>query len=942
MAPAVLALTLILGTPGGDMAGPGEPSGFPTIGFENGRAETPGAKVLLGPGAVLRTTTVNTREAFSGEWYLEIDGVNHSTQYGLRVADVAVSPSARYELSFQYRMSESYSPHGFIVMVFQFDAAKKRVAAKYYYPVTRKAPTTWTEYRTEIETDPNARSILIYFRQQHVLPGTKLWLDEIGLRRGRPALFVQWEIDPRQALLSGTAKPSSDIAGQVAACHVLILRNGVVVKSASLDHGQERFRFELGDLTDDIPYYLAAVAVTRDGSLVTQKLSDVRLGRRRLRVSITGGPESELEVTDRDNLFYTYVKSRPWEGNQIGVLGPKDLPPRPWPPLELDPESGTVRTWNNTFLPLPGLAGMRLRFARPACELAREPIGLWMDGRPIAEQFQLAAVTASYAGPNSVVLASGGRRGGVCLDTQATIEFDGFLRWRLAIRATGGHSFRLNELALRLDFPKDYVRFYHTDQGLAHDPSYEMRKFHPIFWWGNFESGLCWCAERLLPSVAIQERPWLSLSPTAEGSRLSIRLVNGPVEVGSEPLVVEFGLLPTPCRPADPRLRNTRFRSGPDETLDVTGTGPHPAIPYVAFPLVNSAEEFRKRCMYPNRPNCDMLYYFGVSYAQETVPQVTYFKKQWFNTPRHSYSVTEPPYDQCTADYTTLKWDPSWIDLCLTRFDQFLDQTGIHGPYWDTSYPHIVEENGQCYCPVFAGREFHKRICVLVQRKFGEHGRAIAHVGRDTGLPYVAFSDFVLNGEHLRGQLFEKAHYLEFATLEELRATLCGPWGPAHMFLPQYRQQEKAADRRLMSQVGALTMVHDALPFVAHQDVLEKMMRRKYDFGDLSRAEWCPYWQPSPHLAGDNRAVIFSFYHREGDLFVVPWNTSPRPQRVTLKLSESFLRRFPEPRRANVYDPVDDRDTLVEAQSGRIDLDLAPYGTKLVSVLKTKNASPGR
>jgi len=124
--------------------------------------------------------------------------------------------------------------------------------------------------------------------------------------------------------------------------------------------------------------------------------------------------------------------------------------------------------------------------------------------------------------------------------------------------------------------------------------------------------------------------------------------------------------------------------------------------------------------------------------------------------------------------------------------------------------------------------------------------------------------------------------------------------------------------------------------------VLEKMMRRKYDFGDLSRAEWCPYWQPSAQLAGDNRAVIFSFYHRQGDLFVVPWHTSRQPQRVTLQLSESFLGKFPEPRRASVYDPVDDRDTLVEAQSGRIDLDLLPYGTKLVSVVKVKKASPGR
>jgi hypothetical protein len=45
---------------------------------------------------------------------------------------------------------------------------------------------------------------------------------------------------------------------------------------------------------------------------------------------------------------------------------------------------------------------------------------------------------------------------------------------------------------------------------------------------------------------------------------------------------------------------------------------------------------------------------------------------------------------------------------------------------------------------------------------------------------------------------------------------------------------------------------------------------------------------------------------------------------------------------ANVYDPVEDRDTLVEVQQRQIDLDLAPYGTKLVSILKATKAGPGR
>ena len=725
------------------LCGPGraeEQAGFPTLDFERGKAELPGLKVLLGPGAALRATTVNTAEAGSGEWYLEIDGVNHSTQYGLRVDNVPVAPNARYVLSFRYRMSEHYRPNAFILMVFQFDRQRHRVAAKYYYPAPRQVATKWTDYRTQIETGPKAEKILIFFRQEHVLPGTKLWLDDIGLKRGDPTLFVRWEIDPRQAVLSGEAIPSSDVAGQVSSCRAMILREETIVKSAKLAPGQQQFRFELRDLVDDVSYYLSAVALLNDGRVLGQRLSEVKLGRHRLRVRLPEGPETDLEVTDKDNLFYTYVKSRPWEGNRIGALGPQEMPPRPWSPVVADAKTGEVRTWNNRFLPSPDLGQMRIRFDRPAGELTSEPIRLAIDGRPISEQFQFTPARVLQAGPNTVVLQSTGSRDGVQVEARATIEFDGFLRYRLAIRPAAGRPYRLGDLSLRLPFAKDYVRFYCTERGLKHEPSYATRRFFPSLWFGNFETGVCWCAERLVPSVREQEREWLSLKSEPEGSTLRIQLVNKPVEVRGEPLVVEFGLLPTPCRPFDPRMRN----------------------------------------------------------------------------------------------------------------------------------------------------------------------------------------------EHFRSELHENTHYLEFATLEELRATLAAPWGPAHMFLPQYWQREKAADRRLMGQVGALAMVHDALPFVAHQEVLEKMMRRKYDFGDLSRAEWWPYWQANPYLAADNSAVVVSSYHRDGELFVIPWNISHRPQRLVLGLTE----RFPGPHQIKVYDPVEDRDAVGEVRDGRFELELAPYCTKLVTVRK--------
>ncbi len=920
----------------------GKPDGFPVIDFEHGRIDAlPGVTARLGEGGALKTTTVNTGEAHSGEWCVEIDGVNQSTQYGLHLSEIAVRPNARYDLSFYYRMSESFRPDAFMVLVFEYAGDPRTtmpIHNQRFFPAHSKTAQTWTAYHAEFMTDARATSIVILFRQEHVLPGGKLWLDDIQLRRGAPALLASWEIDPATAILSGSVRPSSDVADRVTRLWVMLLKDGAVARCLTLAPGRESFQFPLGGLTDNVPYYLTMLAQLKDSGLVTQRLSEVGAGHHRYRVQVPDGPQANLEVTEKDNLFYTFIKSRPWEGNRIGVLEKDQPPPAPWTPLTFDPGRAAVRTWNNTIAAEPNLGGLRISFAQPAGELTTEPISLLLNGRPLTEQFRLTRTQASAVTPNCVTLTSTGSGAGATVTLRAIVEFDGFVRFQLTLRPDRDAAYRVDRLSLVMKFPKDFVKFHYADhglygeRGLSFAPAFAMREFYPTLWFGNFANGICWCTERLHPGVAKQRRNWLVLAPQPQGSMLTIHMVNEPIEVRDRALSVEFGLLPTPARPQNRQLRDERFRSGVDETLNVIGTMPAPAFKYFGYPELTSLDEFRKYSAGLPSRTADVLYYFGVCYAMETIPQMTYFKKAWIDTPSHSYQTSEPCYGTCTGNYTTVRWLPSWTDQCLYQFQDLLDKTPIRGAYWDTAFPKITEEEGQWSCPVFAGREFHKRVYVLLKRRYGDRARVISHIGQETCLPYVAFSDYVLNGEHFRMQLMRHAHYLDFASLDELRATMTAPFGPARMFLPQYWQAEKAHDRRLMSQVGALTMMHDALPFVAGQEVLEKMMRRKYAFGDLQQAVWYPYWQPNPYLASDNTRVVFSLYARDGELFVIPFNTTSQPQRTRLTLSAGYRQQFPQMRGGSLYDPCTDRDVPIDMGQGKVEIDLLPYSTKLVSV----------
>jgi hypothetical protein len=917
-------------------------AGVPLIDFE-GWPTNPRRDInILGPAARVATTTIGTGAAHSGEWYLQLEGADRLYQRDVSIPDIPVQPNTNYELSFFYRSTDKL-PENRTVMVelAQFDEKGALIQPGLPYWFLSPLPAAnWTPAKRLIATDARARRLSVTFRLDKILSGNALFLDDIVLKPSAPSVALNWEINPQTAMLSGSAQPTSDIAGQVAKTTIVILQNGKIVRSKELPAGEEKFAFDLHGLTDDIPYYITALAQLKDGRKIISEnpdLTDVKAGRRSVTAQL-GGDEITFNLTDKYNLFYTYITSRPWEGNTIGLLGKSDAPPAPWSALIFDAKTRTVRNWNNTFMPNGELSDLQIGFAQPSQKLTSEPISLTLDGKKLEQAFRFGEAKASFVSPHKITQNSAGENENLRIEITQATEFDGFVRQTLKLLPRNGKTTAVNDLTLQLRFPPGWAKYFYAQGGLQDKTNYSTSEFFPTFYIGNDDTGVLWCADRLHPGERKQKSDWLVLQTETSGaSTLDIHLVNAHTAVPKEGLTIEFGLQPAPVRPANPALRNERFRSGADATLDMIGGSLSKAFTHYGYPEVSSREEFLRYLAGRGASQAKNIFYLAAGYATETVPVMTYFKKEWLNHSGHSYQSSIPNYlPYATGDTTTTDMSQqSWLDFNLWKLQQFLEgNPEIMGTYNDTNYPSIVEKNGQASAAVFAGREFHQRIYVLLQKLRGQQARTIYHQGDQTTLPYAAYADLLLIGEQLRIQLMQHAHYLEFMNLQELRATFATPLGGQHMMLPQYLQSEKADSAALQAHTGGIAFLHGDLLWLNPQyETLQKMARRKFAFGDLSKAVWHPYWKPNAILQSSNAKVLVSFYERDGDLFIIALNSTGEKQKTTLKLSEPFAKTIGG-KAIEIYDPATGAATVGVLPASGLELEIEPYLPKLVTLKK--------
>jgi hypothetical protein len=925
-------------------------SSYHRLDFEqDASSEWPDGKIVLGPGAgVVKTNSP------AGRSHLQIQGLNQPSQDGLVIENIPVAPSTPYQVSFQFRTTENMTGR-FQLRVEQSATIAGKwqvVSSNLWYPdhqnyaVNRNTTMRWTRYTAGVNTVAGASRLTIRFRTTFLQPAHQLHLDDIRLETGPPAVFVKWEIDPKTAVLTGSVTPSSGIAGDVDHFRVFILRDGRLAQEQTLSKDRQEFRFDLSSFTDGVPHYISAYAQLEDGNRIFQAVSDranVAFGRRRFDVRFRQGFDVPLELADKDNLFYTFVKDRPWEGNRIGLLEEKAPAPAPWTSLVVADGTPAVTNWNNHFTAGPGLGSMDIAWVSPRQRMTRAPATLTLDGQELPKALSFTPVRIESSSPTKVVLSSQGKSAELVMDTRMSVEFDGFTRHTLTIRPVAGKTATVRQLTLTMKFPAGFVTHHFTNpqwNRYSDAPELSISEFRPRLWFGNFETGVEWCTHRIYPAVQKQSRPWATMKREGDGSTVTLNLVNDPtVATMEQPLVIEFGLLPTPCKPANPRLRNVQI----GVTHEIVGAGVGSPFKYYGYPELTSPADFDTLVAPLRAARKSLLYYFASGWAMETLPQMTYFKKEWLTASPSSYASTVWTYMPfATGDTKTVRWSPSWIDLCLSKFKELVEQTGIQGAYWDTAYPRIDEDENGVFYPVFEAREFHKRAFIFLRQKYGEQALLLAHISGETYLPYTAFSDIVMNGEHFRQPLMQHTQYSDVASLDEMRATFGSHWGPERMFLPQYWHRDKAENRALMAQVGAFAFSFDSLvkhPIVAQgKDALSDMLRKRQAFGDLSHATWHPYWKPNPVALPDNPEVWLSLYERDGDLFVTVFNPGASKQELNLSFP-GLSRKDQSQVTAESYDPVADKVESQAAIVAAYQATLEPFGVRLLTIRATRQAS---
>lgn len=860
-----------------------------------------------------------------------LEGMNDSHQYSARIEDVWVKPNTPYELSFYYRTTEDFSGAGpsASVVLYQWgeDGKLLRNGGFTSYNFTPIPSTDWNKATFQILPGADAHKLWIAFRLINIMPPAKIYIDQIEFRESRPQVFLEHQIDPDTNVLSGQIRVTAgmkvdhfkvtlrkydavkdkrplpeQVDGAWKNTDFTIREYGEVVKVIELPADESRFAIDMSSF-DDGGYTVSGEAVSTDGDVVATK------------------------DTIKSSVFYLF-KDRYWEGNDIGKLGDTEPPPAPWTPLVVDADRQTVATWNNELSLRPDLAFADNVFLNERTSLLQTPMAFVLDGQEFLSAFEFDTPKVLFSSPHTVTFGNRGRGSDFDVQVQLSMEFDGFAKY--TIEFLPKRAATINDFSVVLRSPAGFVRYvempgWREKYFFTDSNTWEANEFFSWLWFGNFDTGITWAANRITPALQTHDKAWAQVRKSAEGDEIRIHPINGRVELQEgEPLRVEFAFLPTPTRPKPASYRSLKFRAGEYANFDLMWHRPS-YFRDTGFPVASSPENIHRALEEAKARGVTLLFYLAAGYASDTLPEMTYLRKRWVNHPYNAYAQWEEWPGRLEAVDLHNK---GWADLYCLRLKQFLTEFPFGGLYFDVSAPRLREKDGEYSVPIFEARELQKRIMVLL-RRVNPDGVIWFHGASPI---YSSFADLILHGEHMRSKLLEHGYYLEFASLEQLRGELFFNWGPGIYALGQYRQPAKAMDPRLACHFMGLIMLHDAkvYPNYVKKETVDWMRFRLYEFGDLTNAPFYPYWKDNPYLETDNEQLVFSFYEKEGKLFVIVLNKSSQPQSGHLILKE----RGRALNHAVVFEPVEETQREAALSDGSLDLTLEPYLAQLVVLTK--------
>lgn len=483
-------------------------------------------------------------------------------------------------------------------------------------------------------------------------------------------------------------------------------------------------------------------------------------------------------IVERNEVFT--ISSLPsWWKNPYGKPEMTDTVPEPWVPVRKTSNGFTV--WNRQITLSPSLQPVNI--TNSSIPMLAGPVVLHSKGLSFG---QVKLKEEKKTGLLYQVPVRGTNLTG---ELSLQVEFDGFMHYRLKLLPQGKTT--IEKLVLEVPLKTELVTHYHHG-GLGTPASYAELKvnkgygripeeglslpFTDTIWLGNDTLGLAWYAETDQYWSPAEPNKAVQVVKNGEKISLLINFVNKPEEM-NKPFQYEWALLPTPTKPMNYELLHQLRYAQSGFSLNKELTGLSEDFPKYVEAMVEAGvnafgqwawegatslwnedfgapgyrptplNEVRKKAL---RQAVSFAHSKGIKWV--TVYAIWNCFSNWPDVGDFWREQALSPLVPSLGGYLYCPQAP-FADWYIATLRNTILETGIDGVYLDSSpSPHLcsnfhhgcgyIDKEGKVHgtYPVFACRQFHKRIYTLFHSELKKGGLIYAH---NSHFPYMAVESFV-------------------------------------------------------------------------------------------------------------------------------------------------------------------------------------------------------
>ncbi len=659
--------------------------------------------------------------------------------------------------------------------------------------------------------------------------------------------------------------------------------------------------------------------VTFAGSLLKTEftLENAAIGDYQLRATIAGANAAPLAVSKNFRLLEKPVFDTSWKGNTIGLS--KKVPP-PWTPLKVTRNGAkfSVACWGREYQ--FGAAPLPTQIVALNENLLAAPMALKMisDGKEILWKNGSAKIVAQsdYA-VDIEGSAQAAAVPGVLLTTKLHLEYDGLMTVEFNLQAP--ENFQPQNVFIEMPVRQQNAMYRHrwTSQweGFSGNvPSgngvVETQNFTPFGWLGDNDRGLFWFCEtgQFWPHHQSDNAYETVRSEINKAGAVTMRLNLIQGEKMPQNWNYQFGIQATPVKSVPRNWRKHRIAPVPMEDVRPTVEILWPSgLPYshkwFGYPEAANEEALRAHLKESRAAGMTTIPYTTMTQMWAETPEWLFFNRDWNNLRPNEKTGAEG------VNYTpkfewVLPTNKDYSDWMAWKHLDFMKKFNFDGYYFDQVHPYQTtrkeggawqDKNGawQPVYPILAFRDLYRRLYVAV-KEANPDAFILHHMSGKIGIPYLAYTDATLDGEHFRGQFKNEKNdsYFDVLPLDAFRAGYMGKqWGVGSYFLPALFAEDgepKAMQGDEPARgLASLLLVHDVSPWIiwANPKPFVEAFDALDSFGYVD-SEFIPYFDKNPPATTDMKDVYVSVYKRQdGRALAIVANLSEEAKSGTVTLN---------------------------------------------------------